>query len=451
MAVFIAKRVRFVRALQYRSFALLWLGQTISSLGDGAYYTALAWLILILTGSATAMGIVVTASAIPRVVFLLFGGVVADRLPRRLVMLWSDSGRAVLVLLITVLAWMHQLQIWHLVVLSLLFGFVDGFFIPSYQSIPPQLVPKEDLPSANALNELSQHFSQLLGPLLGAACVALVGPASAFGFDGLTFLASALCLVAIRLPVSTLPGGSVEASEVMASPRTAGNTAGELQEVVEGAVPLKPTPRPGVRGVLEDMREGLTYVMSSTWVWVTIVVASLGNIFLVAPLVVAMPKLVHDSYGAGVWLLGTMATASAIGSISAVLIVGQLKQIRWRGIKAYTAMIGAGFALIAMGWPLPQVTEPFVALPANVVLGFGIGFFNVIWFIVLQQMIPSDKLGRVSSIDMMGSLCLTPIGMALGGVVTDRIGPRLVFIGCGVICVACQALALLVRGIRELD
>ena len=164
-----------------------------------------------------------------------------------------------------------------------------------------------------------------------------------------------------------------------------------------------------------------------------------------------MPKLVHDSYGAGVWLLGTMATASAIGSISAVLIVGQLKQIRWRGIKAYTAMIGAGFALIAMGWPLPQVTEPFVALPANVVLGFGIGFFNVIWFIVLQQMIPSDKLGRVSSIDMMGSLCLTPIGMALGGVVTDRIGPRLVFIGCGVICVACQALALLVRGIRELD
>src|SRR5258708_40135295 len=89
------RRIRFVRALKYRPYALLWIGQTISLLGDGAYFTALAWLVLLLTGSATAMGIVVTAAAIPRVVFLLIGGVAVDRLPRRLVMLWSDSGRAI--------------------------------------------------------------------------------------------------------------------------------------------------------------------------------------------------------------------------------------------------------------------------------------------------------------------------------------------------------------------
>jgi len=450
----LASRIRFIRALKYKPYALLWIGQTISSLGNGAYYTALAWLVLLLTGSATAMGIVVTASAIPRILFLLIGGVAADRLPRRLVMLWSDTGRAIVVLLITVLAWVHLLQLWHLIVLSLFFGLVDGFFLPAYQSIPPQLVTKEDLPSANALNELGRNLSFLLGPLIGAGLVALVGPASAFGFDGLTFIASAIFLLAMRLPAPSAPVITALAAEPapsIASPIPAGNVGDELAVVEDGTASLALIPRKGVRGVMEDMREGLRYVMSSTWIWVTIVVSSAGNIFLVAPLVVAMPKLVHDAYGAGVWLLGTLATASAVGSILGVLIVGQIKQMHWRGVKAYLALIGTGLAVVVMGLPLPHTIEPFIALAAEVVLGFGLGFFNVIWFIVLQQLIPSDKLGRVSSIDMMGSICLTPVGYALGGILTDRIGPRLVFIGCGLISALLSLMALTVRGIRQLD
>ncbi len=450
----LVSRIRFVRALKYRPYALLWIGQAISNLGDGAYYTSLAWFVLLLTGSATAMGIVVTASAIPRVLFLLIGGVAADRLPRRLVMLWSDTGRAIVVILITLLAWVHLLQLWHLIVLSLFFGFVDGFFIPAYQSIPPQLVTKEDLPSANALNELSQHLSFLLGPLIGSGLVALVGPASAFGFDGLTFVASALCLLAMRLPDPPTPISTALAAEPApstASPIPTGNAEDALIAVEEETAPPTSASRKGMRSVMDDMREGLRYVMSSTWIWVTIVVSSAGNIFLVAPLVVAMPKLVHDAYGAGVWLLGTLATASAIGSILGVLIVGQIKQIHWRGVKAYLSLIGTGVAVLVMGLPLPRASEPLIALVAEVVIGFGLGFFNVIWFIVLQQLIPSDKLGRVSSIDMMGSLCLTPIGFTLGGIVTDHIGPRLMFIGCGLISALLPIIALTVHGVRQLD
>lgn len=433
----LGSKLRFTRALYNRPFALLWIGQTISSLGDGAYNTALAWFILLLTGSATAMGLVVMASAIPRVLFLLFGGVVADRLPRRLVMLWSDTGRAVVVLLIAALAWLHLLQLWHLIILSLIFGFVDGFFIPAYQSIPPQLVPGEDLSSANALNELGQDTSRLLGPLLGATCVALVGPASAFGLDGLTFIASILCLLSMRLPVQA--GDNADNALPL-----------ETENEAKALIPSSASPW-SVRSILADMREGLSYVMMSPWIWVTIVIASLGNIFLGAPMVVAMPKLIHDAYGAGVWLLGAIAATNAIGSILAVLLVGQLKQIRWRGIKAYLAIIGTGVALIVLGIPFPHASEAIIAIIASIFLGFGIGFFNVIWFIILQQMIPGDKLGRVSSIDMMGSLCLTPIGYALGGIVTDHIGPRQVFIGCGIISVILSGIALMVRGIRQLD
>jgi MFS family permease len=104
-------KLRFARALHSRPFALLWLGQTISTLGDGAYLTALAWQVLILTGSGAAMGVVLIATAVPRVVFLLLGGVIADRLPRRLVMLWADAGRAVAVGAIAVLSYTNTLPL----------------------------------------------------------------------------------------------------------------------------------------------------------------------------------------------------------------------------------------------------------------------------------------------------------------------------------------------------
>ncbi len=448
-------RVRLVRALRHRSFALLWFGQTISRLGDGAYYTALAWLILLLTGSATAMGIVVTAGTIPNVLFLLLGGVAADRLPRRLVMLWSDIGRGVLMLLITVLAWTHLLQVWHLVVLSICFGFVDGFFFPAYQSIPPQLVPTEDLASSNALTGLSQNVSQLIGPLLGAGLVALVGPYLAFGFDGLTFAVSALCLFALRIPSPETLAAISPATTASAETNAITNASEEtsISEADAPSVPAseEPARRKGIAGVMQDLREGIRYTLSSTWIWVTIVIASAGNIFLVAPLVVGMPKLVRDAYGSGVWLLGVLEAAGAVGSIIGILIVGQMKHMSRRGIKAYLTLIGTGVALVIMGWPLPLGVEIYVAVPANALLGFAIGFFNVIWFTVLQELIPADKLGRVSSIDMMGSFVLTPIGYALGGVVIDQVGPRLVFIGCGVISALMPTIGLAVKGIRALD
>jgi len=197
-----------MRALRSQPFALLWLGQTISSLGDGAFFMALAWQILLLTRSATAMGIVMTAEMIPRLLFLLLGGVAADRLPKRLVMLCSDAGRAIIVLAIALLGWFHLLQFWHLVALSLFFGVVSGFFSPAYRALPPQLVQTEDLTSANALTGLGGQLSALIGPVIGAGLVSLVAPASAFAFDGLTFVFSALCLFALRLPALPIASSS---------------------------------------------------------------------------------------------------------------------------------------------------------------------------------------------------------------------------------------------------
>ena len=419
----IGGRFRFARALRSRPFALLWLGQTISTLGDGAYLTALAWQVLVLTGSGAAMGIVLIATSIPRLLFLLLGGVIADRLPRRLVMLWADAGRAIAVGAIAVLSYTNTLQFWQLIALGLLFGLSQAFFLPAYQSIAPQLVEVEALPSANALNGLTREIGILVGPALGAVLVANFSTASAFGFDALTFLVSALCLLAVRVPIKPL--------------------------LAQEGVETEPAKRRGARGVFADIREGIGYIATSSWLWVTIAIASLGNA-LRAPYSVTLPLHVRDFYHSGVGLYGAIISASAVGAILATLIVGQLRRIRHRGIVAYSALVVSSLAMMAFALPVPHDLVPVVTLTAFALDGAGIGCFEVIWVTVLQEMVPSEKLGRVSSVDFVGSFLFQPLGLAAIGFLTDAVATPWIFFACGALSLLLNASGFLVRGIREL-
>ena len=383
MSIAFTHRPHFMQALRSRPFALLWTGQTISALGDGAFVTALSWEALQLTGSATAMGIVVLAQTLPMIPLLLFGGVIADRFPRQQVMLWSDASRAVAVLLIAALGVTHLLQLWHLVLLALFFGTVRGFFSPAYQSIIPQLVEKGDLPSANSLTELSYQLYCSIGPMVGASCVAFAGPATAFAFDGLTFIVSALCLAALRLPARlSLPASA----------------SGHL-------------PRRGIRTAAGEMREGLRYVAGSTFLWLTIALSALCAVGGAGSLVVALPKLIHDVYGQGVWLLGAVNAAGGIGSLVAILLAGHLNRWRRRGLTMYLMMIGISMAFILFGLPLPHDIEPLIACLAMVFVNFGLAVYQILWLTVMQEIVPDDRLGRISSIDQLGGYGLWPVGL----------------------------------------
>ena len=417
----LVRRVRFARALGSKPFALVWSGQTISSLGDGVTLTALAWQVLVLTGSGTAMGVVLIAQTLPRVCFLLLGGVVADRFSRRNVLLWSDTVRGVAVALVAVLGWLNLLALWHLIVLAAIFGLAGAFFFPAYQSIPPQLVAADYLPSANALTGMSRQMASLFGPALGAMLVALSDPSAAFAIDALSFGVSAACLLGVHVP--------------------------PLPKVVHDETETKPR---GVRGMAHDVREGLGYVLRSPWLWVTITIASLGNVGL-APMQVALPKLIKDVYGQGVWLLGATGTAVAIGSVVTMMIVGQAKKLRHRGILAYGGLLVSSVAVMIFGLPLPHAYAPAIAIGASVFFGAGLAIFEVIWVTTLQELVPPEKLGRVSSVDWVGSLALLPVGLALVGVLTDQLGASWVFLAGGALNTLLELIALAVPGIRKLD
>src|SRR4051812_22821689 len=230
--------MRVFRALTDRPFALLWSGQTISRVGDFVYEVALAWWVLEQTGSALTMGTVLICSFAPMLLFLLVGGVVVDRLPRAQVMLASDLGRGALALIVAALAFGRLLQVWHILIASMLFGLIDAFFQPAYTALVPELAPREHLPSANSLTSISVQLGRVAGPALGAALIALGGTAGAFAIDGLSFLVSAACL----LPL---------ARRSIAPTRA-------------------PDERPAT--MLEDVREGIGTVLGSAVLWVSIVV-----------------------------------------------------------------------------------------------------------------------------------------------------------------------------------
>ncbi len=439
------KRLMFVHAFKSRPFAMIWIGQTISSLGNGVFSLALAWQVLLMTHSATAMGIVLIADMLPRLIFVLIGGVMADRLSRRLIILWSDGGRGVITLIISILGFTGHLQFWHLILESLIFGIVDGFFSPAILAIIPDLVEKDDLPSANALSSLTSTFAQLLGPVLGAVFIALAGPMGAFAANALSFFLSFAFLLPVRIPKRSM-NKSLHVQQLDAD-----GTQVEDVLVTQRIPNEEPTERRGIQSVLADIWEGMIYVRHTRWLWVTLTCAAMSNIGITASLVVSMPKLVHDVYGQGAWLLGLLGMTGAIGSLLAVLLIRQATRMKKRGLLAYFSLTVNSVGLLMLGLPFPRIAAPIIASLASVLVGFGIAFFNTIYYTILHERVPSEKLGRVISLDMLGSFAMIPVGQAIGGILTDYFGPALVFIVFGAFNVVNSLLPLLVQEVRETE
>jgi MFS family permease len=400
-------------ALSHRPFALLWLGQTMSRLGDSVYRVALAWWVLEATGSAAAMGTVLVFSSVPMLLFLLAGGVAVDRLPRLRVMLGTDLVNGAVMLVVAALAATGRLEIWHVYVASAVFGLAEAFFFPAYQAAVPELTPASALPSANSLTSLSQQLAGIVGPALGAGIVAVSSTAAAFGLNGLSFLVAAACVLPLarRAPAAPRPAAGASASP------------------------------------LRDLREGLALVLASPWLWITILVFSLVNITLSGPRSVALPFLVEDTLGADVDTLGLIYSAASVGSVVGSVALGRLARIRRRGWLAYGATILSGLATLLIGLA-PSVTT---ALAGAFVIGLTMAAFGLVWTNSVQELVPREALGRVFSLDALGSFVLLPVGFGLAGWATDWLGPAQVFVLGGLLTTALAAAALIHPAIRRLD
>lgn len=400
-------RIALLRALYGRQFALLWSGQTFSRVGDFLYQVALAWWVLEKTGSALAMGTVLIFSFTPMLLFLLIGGVAVDRLPRVPLMLASDLLRGVVVAVVALFTFTNTLEIWHIYLASLTFGFVDAFFQPAYSAMVPQIVPVDDLPSANSLSSISVQIGRILGPALAAALIAVGGTPFAFTFNSLTFFVSA----AFLLPLLRVP-----------APRPTVLAEGEQ----------KPS-------LLADLREGIATVLAAPVLWITIGLYALVNVTLAGPYSVAMPFLVEEHLHADASTLGFLYAMFPVGYVLGGVWLGRKARIRSRGLLMYGGAMVAGLMLFTFGLQLPVLVLGLAAIINGAALEMG----SLAWTNTLQETVAGEKLGRVYSIDMLGSYVLLPIGYALTGWMTDLLGPATVFLLGGGITVVLAGLGLM--------
>ena len=393
-------------ALRARDFRLLWLGQSASTIGDALVLVAVGLYVTRLTGDPADVGLVLGAYSLPVVLFVLLGGVLADRLPRQRVMIASDVVRCVLHATLALLIATGLVQIWHMVVIGALFGTAEAFFRPAYTGLVPQTVDEDDIQSAQALSGVSQEVAEIVGPALATVLVLGVGGAAAFAVDAATFALSALLLTRI-------------------SPRQRGD-------------------RGDSASVLVELREGWVAVRDRAWVWATVLAFSVALLVALTPFFVLGASVAADVYGSDA-VYGWSNAAWGVGTVTGA-VVGS----RWRPLRPMRAAV-----IGAVPWPLGIAV--FALGPAQVVLyltmvvsGVGIGLFAVWWETALAQRIPPHLLSRVSAWDWMGSLALMPVGYLLSGPAADAFGAVEVMVAGGVIGGVAMVLALLPRSTREL-
>jgi MFS family permease len=395
-------------------------------LGDSLYRIALAWWVLEKTGSATAMGTVLVLSQIPLLVFLLVGGVVVDRLPRLRVMFASDILSGLVITFVAIFSWLDLLQIWHIYIASMTFGFVEAFFFPAYQAVIPQITPPELLTSANSLNGLSQRVTGIVGPALGASLVAAGGTSLTFGLDALSFFISTLCV----LPILRLKLDKVQQQ-------------GATIETTPGQRSAKEAFRQG----LLDLRQGFKFVVTVPWIWITILIFGFVNITEASPRAVAMPFLIKQNLGADVELLGIFGSSASLGFVVGMIWLGQYVRLRRRGLLGYLSVFVTGLALLPFSFKLPVP----VLVASMFIGGLSTSVFSLIWTHTLQEMVPGKLLGRVYSIDALGSFVLLPIGFSLAGWATDHYGALTVFLVGGLGTIILALFGLVHPAIRKLD
>ncbi len=391
-----------------RNFRLLWIGQSLSMVGDSMIWVTAALYVTTTTGSTGDVGIVLAAGTAALVVFILFGGVWADRLPRQRIMIASDLARATVQVTIATLIFVGRPPLWLFAVLVALFGAAEAFFRPAYAGIVPQTIPEDMIQRAQGVAHTSHYVAGFIGPGIATLLALNVGFGWVYLIDAATFIVSAWTL-----------------SKLV--PRERGSQQPAAQE-----------------SVWRELVAGFREVRERAWVWATLLMALVSVMAALGPfqaLGAIVARNIHDQ----VAMFGWFQVASGVGSI-----VGAASAIRWR--PRFPMRVGT---LLMVIWPASMVVYAsgapiWLTLMAGVAGGIGFSIFLVIWETALAERIPPTSLSRVSSYDWMVSLALLPVGYLGAGFLGETFDPRIVLLCGAAIAVVVTPLALLSRELRDL-
>ncbi len=396
---------RRLRVLGEREFSLFFWAQSVSILGDGIFPIALAFAVLDLGGSPTALGVVLLAGILPQTVFVLIGGVWADRLPRRTILIASDITRALIQVATAALLLSGEARIWHLVALYALHATASAFFMPAATGLVPQVAPQGRLQQANALLGISRSIAFGVGAALGGLFVSLVSTGGAVLLDACTFVVSAACVWGIS--VRSAPGA-------------------------------------GGASFVSELRAGFDEVRRHRWLWMGLANAFLFLMLVVAPFEVIGPVVAKSDLG-GAFAWGIILTGFSVGTLLGGLVMLRVhfrRPLFVAGMLFFVTCI----APLLLALPAPVWT---IAL-AYVGEGFAVGIFVTSWETALQNHIPRDMLSRVGAWDWLATIGGMPLGYALTGPIVAAVGTSATLVGVSIAAVLLSLVFVLIHDLREL-
>ncbi|SEC81936.1 Predicted arabinose efflux permease, MFS family [Nocardioides exalbidus] len=395
-----------IAPLRNRNFAWYFASRFVNTLGNMMASIALAFAVLDITDSPTALGQVLAAHTIPMVALLLYGGVIADRFPRTLVLQFSNFASAISQGAIALLVLGGHAEIWMLVVLSVVHGAVSGIGFPAMASVLPQLVPREHLQPANALISLTRNGMAVLGPTIGALLVVTVGSGWALAVDAATWLLAALLLLPVALPPKE---------------------------------PSKARP-----DTVRELREGWTFFWSVPWLWAVVVGFGALNFIHAGAWSTLGPAVADDTIGRQAW--GYVLSAEAVGLLvtTVVLLRVRLERPLLLGMIGVSMMAPPMLVLGASPHLVGLIVVAFVSGAGTEVFGMG-------WNLAMQENIDDAMLSRAYSYDALGSFVALPLGQLVYGPLALAFGFEEVLVVSAVAYVAIVALVLCSRSVRTLQ
>ena len=395
-----------LRPLRNRNYALLFTGQLSSLIGDQLYVVALPFLVLGHAG-VRELGLVLMCFGIARIATVPIGGVLADRMDKRKLMLLTDFGRAICVLTVAGAAFGPDLSMLTVMALTAVLGGLEGLFLPPSYAILPDILSDDELPAGNALNTALESAASFVGPALAGLVVAVFTPGVALTIDAATFVVSAATLLAIRVT----PRGADEAGE------------GDEDQTADGS-----------------SRMGfLRFLAVSRFVQLTLLIMLFSNLAFDAMAEVALPVFSLDYLGAGAQGFGVMLSAFGAGAVVGGLLTDALFRLPRHGLIALGLGAVQGIALALVPLVGGGLAGASVLLAAS---GLTIGVLNAFFMTHLQQRVPPHLLGRTMGVLAMTIFGAQPVSVLAAGLVLGVTGPGVIFVTAGLLIVVGYLLAV---------
>jgi MFS family permease len=390
----------------YRDYRNFFFSGAIFTIGAAAFPIALAVAVLDNGGDASSLGLILAARALSGTVFTLVGGVWADRLPRKWIIIGADSFRAFICILLLVVT-AEKLPLWAIGLLVFLMGLGDSFGMPALTAIVPSLIPNHLLPIGNVARGIVVKVGTIVGPGLGGLSVAIFGSNKTFAAIALFFLFG----TAMLLRIDEKPRSSTTERET---------------------------------SFITELREGLKLVWKTKWIAASIAMATFQLMVIVAAETVLLPVITRREFGTDTVFAISAAMFSLGGVISAIIAI-KLKTQK-PGLVAISLWSLFGIAPLVLAFPV----NPTLVIIGYFIAGLSIGGWEAFWVTAVQREVPQEMQGRVFSIDHVGSGGLMPIGMALVGPAVLAFGERNFLLGAIAFHLLVCYLVLLVPGVKQL-